>query len=332
MTHSLNRTAQLLLALMTGFALSPLVHAQSREETSLWENIKDSRDAEDYLAYLDKYPEGAYAPLAKRRAAAIKSTATSRAARTQEAPPAGDDVSQAPSKRKATAPVTMTECEGTNNCATWTFLGAQGNGTWPSGETANLSVEHFDANSVVIRRADSVGPSAGLTAEYHGSRHGDRIGGEFTSSWPGHWENKSGNWYATIGEGVQSIPNLMHFCAQHCMTLVWEHDHYASNTGGTWTVVSFIPQLVMLNRVEPSGFRGSYKGAISSEGDSLVNVVSSNDPFTEDGTPTGPAAYGNFRIVWGKALNSVPGSDGPAPAIVARPLICVPWFFTVVCD
>lgn len=72
----------------------------------------------------------------------------------------------APSKPKTAVPVTMTECEGTNNCATWTFLGAQGNGQWPSGEVANLSVERYDANSVVIGRADSTGSSAGLTAVY----------------------------------------------------------------------------------------------------------------------------------------------------------------------
>ena len=95
---------------------------------------------------------------------------------------------QAPSKSKAAAPVTMTECEGTNNCGTWTFLGAQGNGQWPSGEVANLSVERYDADSVVIRRADSTGSAAGLTAVYTGTRHGVRVGGEFTSSWPGHWK------------------------------------------------------------------------------------------------------------------------------------------------
>ena len=50
---------------------------------------------------------------------------------------------QAPSKSQSAVPVTMTECEGTNNCATWTFLGAQGNGQWPSGEVANLSVERY---------------------------------------------------------------------------------------------------------------------------------------------------------------------------------------------
>jgi hypothetical protein len=43
---------------------------------------------------------------------------------------------QTPSKSKTAVPVTMTECEGINNCATWTFLGTQGNGQWPSGEVA----------------------------------------------------------------------------------------------------------------------------------------------------------------------------------------------------
>ena len=58
---------------------------------------------------------------------------------------------------KAAGPVSMTECKGTNNCATWTFLGTQRNGKWPTGEEANLSVEKFDSVSVVIRRADSTG-------------------------------------------------------------------------------------------------------------------------------------------------------------------------------
>src|SRR5580698_6121777 len=110
---------------------------------------------------------------------------------------------QALSRAKAATPVTMTECEGVNDCATWTFLGSQGNGQWPSGETANLSVERYDNNSVVIRRADSTGSSAGLTAVYTGTRHGDRVGGEFTSSWPGHWDNKAGNWYATVERSPQ---------------------------------------------------------------------------------------------------------------------------------
>ena len=148
------------------------------------------------------------------------------------------------SNAKAASPVTMTECEGVNNCATWTFLGSQGNGQWPSGEIANLSVERYDADSVVIRRADSTGPSVGLTAVYKGTRHEDRVGGEFTSSWPGHWDNKSGNWYATIGAGPQTPPPFIRLCPvpsdNNCSTFTWNDGHYDNvNDAGqrsTWTV------------------------------------------------------------------------------------------------
>jgi len=84
---------------------------------------------------------------------------------------------KSPTNPQTPSPITMTECEGTNNCATWTFLGTQGIGQWPSGEISNLNVEHFDDNSVSIRRADPIGPSTGLTALYTGTRHGDRVGG-----------------------------------------------------------------------------------------------------------------------------------------------------------
>src|ERR1700691_241897 len=84
---------------------------------------------------------------------------------------------KSPTTPQTPSPITMTECEGTNNCATWTFLGAQGIGQWPSGEISNLNVEHFDDNSVSIRRADPIGPSTGLTALYTGTRHGDRVAG-----------------------------------------------------------------------------------------------------------------------------------------------------------
>lgn len=120
-------------------------------------------------------------------------------------PQSAQKAAQAP-KSQVAAPVTMTECEGVNNCATWTFLGAQGNGQWPSGEIANLTVERSDNDSVVIRRADSSGSSAGLTAVYTGTRHGDRVGGEFTSPWPGHWESKGGNWYATLEKAPRALP------------------------------------------------------------------------------------------------------------------------------
>ena len=85
---------------------------------------------------------------------------------------------------------------------------------------ANLSVERYDNDSVVIRRADSTGSC--LTAVYTGTRHGDRVGGEFTSSWPGHWDDKSGNWYATVEKSPTGPPRVMHFCARNCFTLMWD--------------------------------------------------------------------------------------------------------------
>lgn len=43
----------------------PRIHAQTREEVVLWESIKNSNRARDFIAYLDAYPNGAFVPLAK---------------------------------------------------------------------------------------------------------------------------------------------------------------------------------------------------------------------------------------------------------------------------
>jgi hypothetical protein len=207
---------------------------------------------------------------------------------------------QAPSKSKAAVPVTMTECEGTNNCATWTFLGAQGNGHWPSGEIANLNVERYDDNTVVIQRADSTGSSAGLTAVYTGTRHDDRVGAEFTSSWPGHWDKKSGNWYPRSAGG-------------------------ANNGGFTvMTIEKFTRESVIIHRTDTGNFPGSalYTGRMSDDGNSLSG--------------------NGWKITWGTALNTLPGSDEerdripgspqPKPVVVVSPaVVCIPWFFTIVC-
>jgi hypothetical protein len=249
-------------------------------------------------------------------------------------------------KSQAAGPVTMTECEGVNNCATWTFLDKQGNGQWPSGEVANLSVESLDGDNVVIRRADSTGSSAGLTAIYKGTRHGDRVGGEFTSSWPGHWVNKAGNWYATIGKAPQSPPSVMRVCANpanwnNCSIWTWTEGHYDGwrewGALATMTVESFTPESVVIRRAdtgEPgpgrpgAGFKMVYRGTISSQGDSILDGVS----VGPDGNPN------RFRAYWGAALRDLPPATNPAanrvnqsqqPVIIARPVICYGWFFVV---
>jgi hypothetical protein len=252
--------------------------------------------------------------------------------------PSARNAAPAPPTSRAAVPVTMTECEGTNNCATWTFLGLQGNGQWPSGEVANLSVENFDAGTVVIRRADSTGSAAGLTAIYKGIRHGDRIGGELMSSWPGHWENKSGNWYATIGKATQGPPNLMHWCAAHCSTWEWVNGRYVGagtphpelNPGCGVTVESFTRESVIMHRTDcgPVPGKAVLTGQISSQGNTIVNGT-----ITWTYHPCCGLATGTFNAAWGTAIDSIPGSDGPAPQMLVRPAaVCYPWFFTLICQ
>jgi hypothetical protein len=248
-------------------------------------------------------------------------------------------ITQTPSASKAAVPVTMTECEGTNNCATWTFLGAQGNGTWPSGEIANLSVERYDDKSVVIQRADSTGASAGLTVIYTGTRHGDQVGGEYTSSWPGHWENKTGNWYATV-EKHMNPPAVMRVCdAARCGLWTWNdggyYDGVWSENGNTVTskitVVSFARESVVINRVNTGNSTGKYvyKGKIASDGNSIVNG---------DCSGVDNNFFGHFTATWGSALNNPTAATGqvqrqPQTVVIrAMPVVCVPWFFGIVCE
>jgi len=241
----------------------------------------------------------------------------------------------APKKSTAAASFSMTECEGTNNCATWTFLGKQGNGQWPSGEIANLTVERFDNDSVVIRRADSTGAAAGLTATYTGTRQGGRIGGEFTSSWPGHWNSQSGNWYATVEKTAMSLPSVIHMCIR-CEegkggTLVWENGHYAETTNGpnggsTYTVESFTRQSVILHRNMFGTYQGkaTLTGQLSEQGNSIVNGIQRWD---------GSDNVHAFHMAWGSAINTVIGDYSTAqPTVVVRPAICYPWFFTIICQ
>ena len=331
---------KIILSSLIGLALlcavtSPIALAQTREETSLWEAIKDSKDAEDYKAYLDKYPDGVYAPLAKRRAAEFEGHAAEPAASAPSGPKIDSRAAQEKSEPRAPISVTMIECEGTNTCGTWAFLGSQGNGQWPSGETADLSVQHFDADAIMIRRADSSGPSTGLTAVYRGTRHGDRIAGKYTTTLPGQKDSVTGDWHATIEKTPLNIPMLMHMCIQ-CesgvgATLIWEHGHYknAAALAGeteTFTVESFARESVILHRTDYGLHEGEaiLTGQISEQGNSIVGglqrwIGNSNNDH-------------RFHAAWGDAISTVPGGKGPDPVVTARPAVCFPWFTSMVCQ
>ena len=310
----------------------PVALAQTGDETALWNSIKDSRNSEDYRGYLDKYPDGVYAPVARRRAAQFEKQPSEQAV----AAPARQADSAEVRKRAlsgAATTVRMTECEGTNNCASWTFLGKQGNGQWPSGEIANLSLENLDGDNVVIQRADSAGASAGLTATYRGTRHGERVGGEFTSSWPGHWEGRSGNWYATIEPAGGAPPPLMlRFCGVHCHTYRLEGNRYVNaeqptgqpNWRSVMEIGSFTRESIVLHRVDYNGdkpvFTVTMTGKFAADGNSITDTAM-------NGTPN------PWRLVWGTDINSIPGEDPVVvPTVVVAPVVCFPWFFGVVCN
>jgi hypothetical protein len=220
------------------------------------------------------------------------------------------------------SPSTMTECEGVDNCATWTFLGVQGNGQWRSGEVANLYFQQVKVNddksvAVVIRRADSTGSSAGLTAVYNGTWRNGRIGGEFTSSWPGHWKEKSGNWYA-MTEAPLSLPSVMHLCVHdHCLTYTWEDGHYTNYTNlqyqsgekRVFTVKSFTRDSIVFYDTEYGSYplTAVWTAKISRESSSMADGTVITTSW--GGKPTKDPAPAPFKLAWGAALDLLPGSD-----------------------
>lgn len=89
-------------------------------------------------------------------------------------------------------PVTVTECDGVNNCANWTFTGKSGYGKWPSGEEAILEVTSLQGNRISIHRTDFKGPTVGFEADYTGERDHSDVGGTFESHYQGAVAN--GHW------------------------------------------------------------------------------------------------------------------------------------------
>jgi hypothetical protein len=94
------------------------------------------------------------------------------------------------------APARMLACESkTDSCKqanatfdmVWTFYGTDGTANFPANPAGSpIAIEKFDSNSIVVRRVDAQGPTAGLTALYTGTVQGTHITGTVQWSWPGH--------------------------------------------------------------------------------------------------------------------------------------------------
>jgi hypothetical protein len=89
-------------------------------------------------------------------------------------------------------PATLNVCEQ-GGCGTMTWNGTQYSGTFNNGAVAILTVDRWDANSIVLSRTDPAGVSAGNTATYTGrvltpNSIGGRVtgvynGGAWTETW-----------------------------------------------------------------------------------------------------------------------------------------------------
>jgi hypothetical protein len=114
---------------------------------------------------------------------------------------AGDCSSMQKLEKEGTGgyPQTIRECEngGSEICGTWTRQGNQYVANWDNGATATVNIVSWDDLWVVLKRYDSGGSSAGLTARYFGQLNGNKIeGGTVTwtlngNKWSGTW---SANW------------------------------------------------------------------------------------------------------------------------------------------
>jgi hypothetical protein len=223
----------------------------------------------------------------------------------------------------------VTECEGVNNCTTWTFIQAngkmQGIASWEageeSGEQAVLDVQYVTATQIKLTRTDIRGPKQGLTATYTGTVHNKQIGGEFTSEFNG--QDQSGNWYWVFDDdSIPSLPAEMHYCApgSDCITMHLLQGRYVwqNNRGrGVWTVRTWTRKKLSLDRVDVSGFTGYYTGDVLNN--HLENVMTSNRPFTPDWKPGPDTTYGNVLFAWGTELNTLPGDGGIIPVGTAGP-------------
>jgi hypothetical protein len=236
------------------------------------------------------------------------------------------DMAKTPSAMKDDSFI-MAENEGANVRATWSFHGPSGDGEWESGQVAGLDFQEVTPNKdgsflIRIHREDTRGSSSpGLIVDYTGVGKDGNFGGSYTSSWPGHWENKTGSWRASIQRPI-SLPEIMHFCAKNCLTLQLKNDQYEVVTkpnfcptdwNSIWRVRNLTTELIILRRHDapcpanpasiPNGIDAVYTGRISREGNSLIFDKAEYSP--DDASAP---SVNCLRLVWGAALDSVPGN------------------------
>lgn len=76
---------------------------------------------------------------------------------------------------------------------------------WKNGSTAQLKLERFEPDSIVITRYDGSGPTAGLRVRYEGRRQGPEVKGTVLWSWSD--QVRRGTWSAVLpAEAEATVP------------------------------------------------------------------------------------------------------------------------------
>lgn len=117
------------------------------------------------------------------------------------------------------------------------------------------------------------------------------------------------------GTPPPDVPSVIHWCAAHCITLIWQNGHYtnAKAPGASeWILDSFTRESFVMRRTDYKVKAGEtvvvgkavLSGRISEQGNT---VADGQITFTYQaccGTSTSP-----FTAAWGAAFDTVPGSD-----------------------
>jgi hypothetical protein len=230
-----------------------------------------------------------------------------------------------PASEPESAPVRFAECEGADLGAwlcggVWTFTGNSGKAQWPNGGTANLVIEHFDPEQVVIRRTDT-GISLGATAIYTGVRKGYRVQGKVIYTWPDKWpEPKTGTFSATMDtvSGATAIPGARPGSSFPDIGGVWQLKAQGAGQNSAISVV-FVQNGADVSAVLLAGSQPrtlSYQGRFESNtlisGRTCNSSADQDNPYcTLEASPTTVIDASHLRDNDGDQFEKIAGRDDP---------------------
>jgi len=220
------------------------------------------------------------------------------------------------------APAAIRICTGAdgkpsqNSCEVWNRDGTHYNAAHVQNPPAILAVESFAADAVVLRVTDAAHPGKdGTRVVYGGKMSGDGSSvpegiylakdgsmGTFKAYWGGALAQPMASTAGAVsGASPVAVPQVLHFCAAHCLTFTLERDgrlHNYTNLPGQFNehrileIQKFTPDTVVIHRTD----MGSHPGDGMMHGGMQAgnNTASSNE---------------GWRLSWGDALNDLPGSD-----------------------